>query len=71
MEMQTIITLLTITVMLLSIVMIVLLGAVIAILFKLQTTLRQIEIILQNVATASEWVAPAKAINQIVKLFRR
>jgi hypothetical protein len=71
METQTAITLLTIIVSLLSGIMIVLLAIVIAILLKLRKLANNVDAVLQNVAQASEWLVPAKAINQIVNLFRK
>lgn len=70
MEMQTAITLLTITVSLLSGIIIVLLAVVIAILLKLRKLAAKLDIVLQNVAQASEWLVPAKVFGQIVNLFK-
>lgn len=71
MEMQTAITLLTIAVILLSTVMVVLLGIIIALLVKIRTLLKQADVIVNNVARASEWLVPANALTHIVNLFRK
>ena len=71
MEMQTVITLLTIIVTVLSFVMIALLAVIVTILFKVQSLLGRLNVILANVAKASEWVAPTKIIDQIVNIFRK
>jgi hypothetical protein len=71
MESQTIITLLTITVILLSTVMVALLGIVIVVLVKLQKIAQNLDNVLKNVATASEWLTPTKVLGQIINLFRK
>lgn len=71
MEMQTTITLLTIAVILLSTVMVVLLGIVIVLLIKVRKIAANVDNIVKNVADASQWLVPTKALNQIVNLFRK
>jgi hypothetical protein len=71
METQTIITLLTIAVILLSTIMITMLAIVIVILVKIQKIAQKLDSVLKNVVAASEWLTPAKVIGQIVNLFRK
>ena len=71
MEMQTIVTLLTITVVVLSLVVVTLLAIAIAVLVKVRKIAQSVERVTANVATATEWLAPTKVLNEIVKLFRK
>lgn len=71
MDMQTAVTLLTVAVILLSTVMVVLLGLVITLLLKVRKIANNLDNVLKNVATASEWLVPAKVLGQITKLFRK
>jgi hypothetical protein len=71
METETVITLLTIAVSLLSGVVLVMLAIIVAILLKLRKLAQSLESTLQNVAQASEWLVPAKVIGQVINLFRK
>lgn len=71
MDTQTVITLLTITVSLLSGIVLVMLAVIIAILLKLRKIAQSLEGVLQNIAAASEWLTPAKVIGQVINLFRK
>lgn len=71
MDTQMVITLLTIAVSLLSIGMIVLLVIIIALVVKVRNIARSVERTVDNLATATEWLTPAKTLGQIVKLFRK
>lgn len=71
MDTQTVITLLTIAVLLLSVGMITLLVIVIALIVKVRNIARNVERTMGNLASATEWLTPAKALSQIVKLFRK
>lgn len=71
MDTQTVITLLTITVSLLSGIVLVMLAVIIAILLKLRKIAQSLEGVLQNIAEASEWLTPAKVIGQVINLFRK
>lgn len=71
MEYQTIITLLTITVILLSVVIITLLVIAISTLIKLRRVTRNVDQIISNLAAASEWLIPGKLISEIMKLFNK
>lgn len=71
MDTQMVITLLTIAVSLLSIGMIVLLIIVIALVVKVRNIARSVERTVTNLASATEWLTPTKALGQLVKLFRK
>jgi uncharacterized protein YoxC len=71
MDTQAVITLLTIAVSLLSVGMIVLLIIVIAIVVKVRNIARGMERTMNNLASATEWLTPAKTLGQILKLFRK
>lgn len=71
MDTQTVITLLTIAVSLLSVGMIVLLIITIAIVVKVRNIARSMERTMTNLASATEWLTPAKTLGQIIKLFRK
>ena len=71
MDTQTVITLLTIAVSLLSVGMIVLLIIVIAIVVKVRNIARSMEQTMNNLASATEWLTPAKTLGQILNLFRK
>lgn len=71
MEMQTIVVLLTITVVLLSIVIVSLLAVAIAVLVKVRKIARSLERITTNVASATDWLTPAKVFSEAIKLFRK
>lgn len=71
MDTNVVITLLTIAVVLLSVVIVAMLTAVVVVLVKVQRVIKSIDIITQNVASASEWLVPARVIGQVAKLFRK
>jgi hypothetical protein len=71
MDTQTVITLLTITVSLLSGIVLVMLAVIIAILLKLRKMAQNLESVLNNIAEASEWLTPTKIIGQVINLFRK
>lgn len=71
MDINVLVTLLTITVILLSIVIIGLLVTVIAVLVKVRQVAERLDVVLRNVASASEWLAPAKVISHISRIFRK
>jgi len=71
MDINVLVTLLTITVIILSTVIIVLLGAVAAVLIKINRIAKSIDAITQNVASASDWLSPMKAMSNIARLFRK
>jgi uncharacterized protein YoxC len=71
MDTQIVITLLTIAVSLLSVGMLALLIIVIAIVVKVRNIARSLERTMDNVASATEWLTPAKTFSQIIKLFRK
>lgn len=66
-----IISLLVICVVLLSAVVVALLVALIALLTKLRQVAVQLDRITNNVASATEWLAPSKVIGEVAKLFRK
>ena len=66
-----IISLLTICVVLLSAVVVGLLAIVIALLTKLRQLAVKLDKIANNVASATDWLAPSKVIGEVVKLFRK
>lgn len=68
---QTIIVLLTIIAALLSIVILVLLGTVISLLIRINAIMKKIDKITMNVASATDWLSPAKVFSEITKLFRK
>lgn len=71
MEMQTIVVLLTITVILLSFAILTLLGTVIALLIKVRKIAESIEQVTVNVVSATEWLSVTKVIGEVAKLFRK
>lgn len=70
-DVQTAIILLSVIVGLLSILIIVLFGVVIALLLKLRKIAQRIESITVNVERATEWLSPTKVFSEISNLFRR
>lgn len=66
-----IITLLTITVILLSAVIIGLLAAVIAVLMKIRKVADKLNLVLANVAKATEWFSPAKLFDEARRAFHK
>lgn len=71
MDMNVLVTLLTIAVVLLSLVIIALLVAVTVVLVKLRRLINHIDVVMQNIAAASDWLSPIKIFSQISKLFRK
>lgn len=71
MDMNVLVTLLTIAVVLLSIVIVALLVTLTIVLVKVQRVINNLDAITQHVASASEWFSPVKVINYIAKLVRR
>ncbi len=70
MDLNLLVTLLTITVVLLSLVIITLLVIGIMVMVKVKRLVRHIDAVVHNVAEASEWLAPSKVIGHIVRLFK-
>lgn len=70
-EMQTVIVLLSVIVGILSLVIIVMLGMVIALLVKARQLTRRVDAITANVARATEWLSPAKVVGEIARLFNK
>ena len=66
-----IISLLTICVALLSSVLVGLLVAVIVLLAKLRQVAANLDRIANNLASATDWLAPSKVIGEVVRLFRK
>lgn len=71
MDTQTIITLLTIAVVLLSVMMIAVLTATVLVVLKIRRIAEQASRFTDNLASASEWLVPAKVMSEVVKLFRK
>lgn len=71
MDTQTIITLLTIAVLLLSAMMIAVLVIAITIVVKVRRIAESVNRITDNISSASEWLVPAKVMSEVVKLFRK
>jgi len=71
MDMNVLITLLTIAVVLLSIVIVALLVTMTIVLVKVHRVINSINATMQHVALASEWLSPVKVIGHIAKLFRK
>lgn len=68
-DMQTAIILLSIIVGILSFVILVLLGLLIALLVKVNRITKRIDSITINIAKATEWFSPTKVFNGIANLF--
>jgi len=71
MDMNLVVTLLTIIVVILSVVVVALLATMTIILIKVQRVIKSIDVITQNLASATEWLSPGAVIGHIVKLFRK
>jgi hypothetical protein len=67
MDINVLVTLLTIAVVLLSAVIITMLVIAIALLVKVRRIAKSADAVMQNIASATEWIAPAKILS---KLFR-
>lgn len=70
-DIQTAIVLLTVLVTVLSIVMILMIVLIIILLVKLRKIADNIQTISANMASATEWLSPAKVMGQLVKLFKK
>ena len=71
MDMNLIVTLLTVAVILLSAVIIGLITAVIVVLVKIKQLTKNLNVVLANTAKASEWLAPAKVFQTAFNIFRK
>lgn len=71
MEMQTVVTLLTITVILLSVVIVTLLAIMIAVFVKIKRVMTSLDRVSRNVADATEWLTPARLFREFTQAFRR
>ncbi len=71
MDMNVLVTLLTITVILLSIVIIALLAAETVVLLKVNREVKSLDAITHNLASATDWLSPLKVVGEITKLFRK
>lgn len=71
MDTQLIIILLTIAVLLLSGMMITVLIILIALVVKLRRIATSVSRMTDNLASASDWLAPAKLISELVAAFRK
>lgn len=71
MDTHLIIVLLTIAVLLLSVMMITVLVVLTLLVVKLRRIATQISHITDNVASATDWFAPAKLISELVSAFRK
>lgn len=69
--MNTIVILLTVTVILLSIVIIALLATVTIVLLKLNQLAKNVNVTAQHVAAATEWLSPVKVFGYASRMFRR
>ena len=71
MDMNLIVTLLTVAVILLSAVIIGLITAVIVVLVKIKQLTKNLNVVLANNAKAPEWLAPAKVFQTAFNIFRK
>jgi hypothetical protein len=71
MESNTVITLLTIAVTLLSVVIIGLLVAAIIVLVKIRQMAKKLNIVFENAAKATEWFSPAKLFYTARRAFHK
>lgn len=71
MDTQLIIILLTIAVLLLSGMMITVLITLVVLVVKLRRIATHVSRITENVASATDWLAPAKLISELVAAFRK
>ncbi len=70
-DVQTAIVLLTTLVTVLSIVMILMIVLIIVLLVKLRKIANNVQTISANMASATEWLSPAKVMGHVVKLFKQ
>jgi len=68
---DTIIVLLTVTVVLLSVVIVTMLTAVTIVLIKLNRLAKNVNVTAQHLASATEWLSPVKVLSYAAKMFRR
>ena len=71
MDSNTIITLLTVVVTLLSAVIIVQLATAIIVLVKVKKMTKKLNVVLANAAKATEWFAPAKLFSEARRAFHK
>lgn len=71
MEAQTVITLLTITVVLLSVVIITLLVLAIWVLVKIKSIAQKADNITSNLVAATDWLVPSRVFRELAKVFRK
>ena len=71
MDMNVLVTLLSVAVILLSVVIVALLVVMTLVLIKVRQITKHINAISGNLAQATEWLTPAKIIGQVVKIFRK
>lgn len=71
MDSNTVITLLTIAVSLLSAVIIVMIIATIVVLMKIKKLTQKLNIVLANASKATEWLAPAKLFSEARRAFHK
>lgn len=71
MDMDLIVTLLTITVIMLAVVIIGLIITVIIVLVKVRQLTKKANVVLANTAKATEWLSPAKVFQTAVNVFRK
>ena len=71
MDMNVLVTLLTVAVILLSVVIVALLVTMTIVLVKVHRVINSIDATMQHVASASEWLSPVKVLSHLVKLFRK
>lgn len=69
-DMQTVIILLSVITGLLSIMILALLGALIALLIKLRQLAARVDAVTTNIAKATEWLSPTKVFREVAQLFR-
>ncbi len=69
-DLQTVITLLTVIVTLLSIGNLVLLGVIIALLLKIRGIANQAGKTISNISKVTEWLSPTKVYEEIASLFK-
>lgn len=71
MDSNTVITLLTVAVTLLSAVIIVMLTITVVVLIKIKKMTQKLNIVLANAAKATEWLAPAKLFSEARRAFHK
>jgi hypothetical protein len=71
MDSNTVITLLTVAVTLLSAVIIVMLTITIVVLVKVKKMTKKLNLVLANAAKATEWFAPAKLFGEARRAFHK